>query len=192
MALAPGRRRGYHSRTPAVFVMGRSLCGEPMKTRRGPLFAGRCCKPTAPPHGGGRVVIQTSVRRAPTLFDGFPIRVPHGTGGGPFLRPRRTSNNKTRCQHIWIDSIVWTGGAKGRGGFEFVEWREFCAKNDVDSCACEGIIRPTLARRCRPGPSVGRSMISRKTDPGPAPPHRPTCSFARNHTRHTPSHSPQD
>ena len=160
--------------------MGRCICGEPIKTRRGPIIAGRCCKPTAPPRGGGRVVIQTSVRQAPTFDDGFPICVPHGTGGGPFPLPHpRFAPAKVDHVNMLIDGYVRRGRAKGAGRFGFAARGEFSRRKMLTADGAQGIISPNVGSLVRPYPSVGPSMIPRKTDPGHARPARPTCSPAR-------------
>src|SRR5262245_28965014 len=70
--------------TPAVFVIGPIVCGEPIKTRWGPTLE-PCGAAGPPPFLAKGPSGDPNIRAAgPHFNDGFPKSVPHGTGGGHF------------------------------------------------------------------------------------------------------------
>src|SRR5262245_23858075 len=100
-----GGPRGVRSLlTPAVFVIGPVMCGEPIRTRWGPTLE-PCGAAGPPPFLAKGPSGDPNIRAAgPHFNDGFPKSVPHGTGGGHscFFSRRFARPNNSQVANIKI------------------------------------------------------------------------------------------
>jgi hypothetical protein len=168
--------------TPAVFVIGPIVCGEPIKTRWGPTLE-PCGAAGPPPFLAKGPSGDPNIRAAgPHFNDGFPKSVPHGTGGGQFffhsLFQKPFVISKYQFPLNCFAALCQT-----RAGLRSCVSGEFLLKKDVDSCAAEANISQSMSRPIRPNLSVGLRMAARKTADGLMSPASPTCQIAPTRLR---------